>query len=146
MRKILIIGPLLLVATPALAQSAPPPASVRVPDVLTDPATAEKIANAAQALSDALLDLPVGQVQAAIEGRRATAAEKRMTVRDMARKDDPNFDRDVQRQIAQTGPMIRQGMNALADAIPVVMQSLDQAQKAIERAAANMPDPTYPRR
>ena len=43
-------------------------------------------------------------------------------------------------------PMIRQGMNALADAIPVVMQSLDQAQKAIERAAANMPDPTYPRR
>ena len=148
MRKLLIILPLLLGASPCLAQTAPAPApdAVRIPPELTDPATADKLANAAQALSDAVLDLPVGQVQAAVEGRRATAAEKRMTVRDMARRDDPDFDRNVQRQIAQAAPMIRNSMKALADALPVVMQGLGQAQKAIERAAANMPDPSYPRR
>jgi hypothetical protein len=146
MRKTLILAPLLLVATPALAQSAPPPAGVRIPEVLTDPATADQVASAAQALSDALLNLPVGQVQAALEGRRATAADRRTTVRDLARRDDPDFDRKLQRQIAQAGPKIRDSMKAVADALPSVMQSLDQAQKAIERAAANMPDPTYPRR
>jgi len=69
-----------------------------------------------------------------------------MTVRDMARKDDPNFDRNFQRQMAQTGPMMRQSMKALGDAIPAMMQGLSQAGKALERAAANMPDPTYPKR
>jgi hypothetical protein len=99
-----------------------------------------------QVLSKAFLDLPVGEVQAAVEGRTPTAAERRMTVRDVARRDDPNFDRNFQRQIAQTGPMVRQSMAAMSQALPAVMQGLQQAGKALERAAANMPDPTYPKR
>ena len=31
-------------------------------------------------------------------------------------------------------------------ALPAVMQALDDAQRAVDRALANMPDPTYPRR
>jgi hypothetical protein len=63
-------------------------------------------------------------------------------MRDVARRDHI----DVQRQIAEAKPMIRQSMKALSETLPVVMRSLDDAQKAIERAAANVPDPTYPRR
>ena len=147
MRKTLILLPILLTASPALAQSAPtPPETAQIERALNDPAVADRLTNAMQVMSTAFLDLPAGEVQAALEGRRATPAEKRMTVRDMARRDDPNFDRNFQRQIAQSGPMIRQSMRAMSQALPAMMQGLSQAQHALERAAANMPDPTYPKR
>ena len=149
MRKILIATPLLLLcAAPALPQTAAPapPQVSEVQIILANPAMADKLTNAMQAMSDAFLNLPAGEVQAAIEGRKPTAAEKRMTVRDVARKDDPNFDRDFRQQIAQAKPMIQHSMKALSTALPAMMQGLSQASKAIERAAANMPDPTYPKR
>jgi hypothetical protein len=64
----------------------------------------------------------------------------------MARRDDPDFDRHMQQQIANVGPMMQRSMNALNQALPAVMQSLTEAQKSIERAVSNIPDPTYPRR
>jgi len=147
MRTTLVLLPLLMCAVPALAQPAPAqePAA-QLPPELTDPATADRLADTMQGLSQALLDLKVGEVQAALEGRRATPAEKNMTVRDLGRRDDPNFDRNVQRQVAQARPIMRHSMKALSDALPAMMHGLQQASDAIERAAANMPDPTYPRR
>ena len=143
MRKILVLLPLLGFAAPAMAQPAPRP---QLPPELTDPATADRLADAVQGLSQALLDLRVGEVRAALEGRPPSPGERNMTVRDMARRDDPNFDRHVQRDIANVRPMMRQSMNALNQALPQMMQGLNQAQQALERAVANMPDPTYPRR
>ena len=143
MRKILVLLPLLGFAAPAMAQPAPRP---QLPPELTDPATADRLADAVQGLSQALLDLRVGEVRAALEGRPASPGERNMTVRDMARRDDPNFDRHVQRDIANVRPMMRQSMNALNQALPQMMQGLNQAQQALARAVANMPDPTYPRR
>ena len=140
MSKSFFILPLLLCASPAVAQPVP-----QLPPELTDPATADKLANAMQGLSQALLDMRVGEVRAALEGRQASPSEKRMTVRDMARQDDPDFDRRVQRDMANVRPMVRQSMNALNQALPAMMQGLAQAQQALERAVANMPDPTYPR-
>jgi hypothetical protein len=145
MRLSFALIPLLISATPALAQEPAAPASaspVEVPRELTDPATANKLANAMQALSKAFLDLPIGDVQAAMEGRKPTAAEKKMTLR----RADPNLERDLKRQMAEARPMIQQSMKALADALPSMMQGLAQAQQSLERAAANMPDPTYPKR
>ena len=134
---------LLIVAVPVAAQTpapaAPPPDVQRM---LDDPAMADRLANAMDALSDALMNLPVGEVQAAVEGRKPTAQEKRLRVRDVARRDNV----DVQRQIAEAKPMIRQSMKALSAALPAMMKSLDDMQQALDRAAANMPDPTYPRR
>jgi hypothetical protein len=134
-------------SAPAVAQ-APAAASpqTQVPPELTDPAVTEKLANSMQALSKAFLDLRVGEVQAALEGRQPTPSEKKMTVRDLGRRDDPNFERSLQQQVANAKPMIDQSMKALAAALPAMMQSMQQAEKALERAAANMPDPTYPKR
>ena len=148
MRWTLILLPILLTASPALAEPVPPsqPETAQIQRVLNDPLMADRLTNAMQVMSKAFLDLPAGEVQAALEGRRATPAETRRTVRAMARRDDPNFDRNFQRQIAQTGPAIRQGMRAMSEALPAMMQGLSQAQHALERAAANMPDPTYPKR
>jgi hypothetical protein len=141
MRKRLFLVPLLGVATPALAQPVPP-----LPAELTDPRTADRLADAMQGLSQALLDLRVGEVRAALEGRPASPAERNMTVRDMARRDDPDFERHMQRDMANVRPMMHQSMRALSQALPQMMQGLNQAQQALERAVANMPDPTYPRR
>jgi hypothetical protein len=81
-------------------------------------------------------------MQAAVEGREATPAEKKLRVRDVPGVDD----KTLQRQIAETGPKIAQSMDALAKAMPTIVKALDDASRAIDRAAANMPDPTYPRR
>ena len=144
----LTILPLLLCAAPALAQSASTqqPEAIQIPREMTDPVMADRLADMMQVMSKAFLNLPVGELQAAAEGRKATPAEKRITVRDVARREDPNFDRNFQRQMANAKPMIQQSMKAMADALPSMMQGLQQAGKALERAAANMPDPTYPKR
>jgi hypothetical protein len=147
MRKFLFLLPLLC-STPALAQQQPPAAQApqEVQRALSDPATIDRMANTMQALSKAFLQLPVGEVQAAMEGRKPTQAEKRMTVRDLGRRDDKQFDRHVQEQIAGARPMIEQSMKAMAAALPAMMKSMEEAGNAMERAVANMPDPTYPKR
>jgi len=156
MRATLMLLPLLLGATPALAQApapaAPPPqpqqsqGTAEMQRVLNDPAMAARMANVMEAMSKVFLTLPVGEIEAAVEGRKPTAAERRRTVRDVGRRDDPNFDRNFRQQIAATKPMIEGGMKALSEALPAMMKGMEEAGKALERAAANMPDPTYPKR
>ena len=138
MRKSLILLPLLLAATPAVAQ----PASVQLPPELTDPATADRLTDAMQALSNILLDLKIGEAKAALEGRQATAAEKKQTIRDVAKIDD----KDLKRRMAEMKPQLQQSMKAFQKALPELMSSMDQAQKSLERVTANIPDPTYPKR
>ena len=145
MRTRLAWIPLVLITSPALAQpAAPPPA--HVPPQLLDPRMADRLADTMQSLSKALLDLPVGELQAAAEGREPTAAEKKLTLRDLGRRDDPNFDKNFREQIAQARPGIEKGMKAMSAALPAIEKAVDDAGRAIDRATANMPDPTYPRR
>jgi hypothetical protein len=135
----------LLAAQPADAQVAPPPpppVAQPLPPQLTDPKTAERVTDAMEAISDAFLNLPVGEVQAAVEGRPPTPADRRLTVRQL----DPKLDRNLERKIAEARPRIQASMRAMATALPQIMQSLHQAREAIQRAAANMPDPNYPKR
>ena len=146
MRKALIVLPLLVSSSPALAQAVPPPEAFQLPPELTDPATAQRLAIAVQAASQALLNVKVGQMQAALEGREATPRERNETVGDLVRRKDPNFDRDVQRQITTAGPKIQRSLRALNEALPQMMRGLADAQQALDRAVANLPDPTYPKR
>jgi hypothetical protein len=141
MRKELLILPLLIGASPAFAQPAP-----QLPPELTDPATAQRLAGAMQAVSNAFLNMRVGDIQAALEGRPATPAERNMTVRDMARRDDPDFDRHFEHNMAKVGPTMQRSMQALNQTLPVVMHDLKDVQRSLERAVANLPDPTYPNR
>jgi hypothetical protein len=141
MRTKLAVLPLIFLAAPAIAQ-APAADSVQLPPELTDPATADRLADAMQALSKVLLDLKVGEVQAALEGRQATAAEKQLTVRDLGKIDDA----ELQRRMAEMKPQIKESVKAFQKALPEMMKSFEQAQKSLERAAANLPDPNYPKR
>jgi hypothetical protein len=148
-RAAIALLPLLIVAAPCAAQR-PAPAqaapAVQLPSQLTDPAMADRLANVMQALSKAFLNLPAGEIQAAVEGRKPNASERRMTVRDLGRRTDPNFERKVQQQLAKTKPMIEQNLKTIISVLPSMMQSLEQAGRSLERAATNVPDPTYPKR
>ena len=143
MRLLLIALPLAMFAAPAAAQSRPTP---ELPRELTDPAMADKLGQMAGAVSRALLDLNVGEVQAAVEGRPVTDADRRRTVRDIAAGGDPNVERAIERQAANSGAAIQAGMKAMAAALPAIMQSVQGAAAEIDRAAANLPQPGYPRR
>jgi hypothetical protein len=138
-RNSLILLPLLLVATRAVAQ---PVNDVQLSPELTDPATADRLTDAMEALSNVLLDLKVGEAKAALEGRQATAAEKKLTIRDVAGIDD----KQLKRRMAEMKPQLEQSMKAFQKALPEMMSSLEQAQKSLDRVTANIPDPTYPKR
>jgi hypothetical protein len=146
--RALLIG-IAMAALPSGVVAAPrqaPAPAIEVPQQLTDPAMAEKLGRTLDGLTNALLDLKVGEVEAAAKGRKATPAERNQTVGDLVRRDDPGAERDLRRHVAEAGPKIAQGMKALADAMPAITRALDDASRAIDRAVANMPDPTYPKR
>jgi len=147
--RALIPSLLLFAASPAFAQApAPsgPQATDEVQRTLRDPGTAEKVGDMMQALSKAFLELRVGEVQAAVEGRKPTARDRKLTVRELGRRGDANFDRNLREQVAASKPMIEASMKALAEALPGMMKSMEEASKSLDRAAANMPSPTYPKR
>ena len=147
MRTKLMLLPLLLCAAPASAQPTPAETdTIQLPRELTDPATAQRLTNSMQALSDALLNIHVGEMRAAVEGRPATAQDRNLTVGDLARRKDPDFDRHLQQQVASVGPMVQHSMAVLNHTLPEVMRDLANAQKSVERAIANLPDPNYPKR
>jgi len=146
MHKSLLILPLLFCASPAFAQDVPPPSAIQLPPELTDPAAQMKLAIKLQQISTALLNIRVGDMQAALEGREASPRERNETVGDIVRKKDPNFDRDVQREVATVGPKIQRSMQALNRALPEVIRSVDDAKRSLKRAVSNLPDPNYPER
>ena len=151
MRAFQLILPLALAASPALAQTKPAPApaapqTMTVPPALTDPATADKLARMMQAMSKAFLDLPLGEVEAAAEGRPATRADRRRTVRQVGRAEDPNFERNFQRDMANSKPMIEASMKALAAALPAMMKGMSEAGRELDKATAKIPLPNYPKR
>lgn len=139
MRAVLILVPALFAATPALA--APPPV---LPPVLTDPGMADQLGRVAGAVTRSLMNLPVGELEAAIEGRPATRADRARTVGNSI--GDPYVEQRIADQAAQSGRTMQAAGQAIAASLPAIMQAIDGARDQIERAVGNLPDPTYPRR
>lgn len=137
------------IATPALAQQpahpSRPTAEAQVQRALSDPATADKLSRAMQALSKVFINMPIGEVEAALEGRPVAPADRGKTVLSEGRKSDPNFERDLQAQLANSRPIIESSMKALAASLPAMMQGMAAMSKELDKAAKNMPRPDYPK-
>ena len=143
MRSVLILLPLAAMASPAFAQAAPPPPqAMPIPPAMTDPRLADRVTDAMSAMSKAFLNLPVGEIEAAMEGRQPNYADRRRTVRSETGMNE----RELERKIDEARPMIQGSQRAMAAAVPAIMQSLTQVQHELERAMANVPRPDYPRR
>ena len=150
MRICLLVLPLAAMTGPALGQAKPAPVApaetIVVPQALSDPATAEKLSRMMQSLSNAFLNLPVGEIEAAAQGRPVTSADRTRTMREVGRRDDPNFEQNMQRDLAATRPMMQATMKAFVAALPAMMKGMSEAGRELEKAADNMPRPNYPKR
>ena len=150
MRIGLLLLPVALIAGPALGQAAPgaaaPAETAAVTKALNDPATADRLARMMQALSQAFLNLPVGEVEAAAEGRAVTRADRNRTLREVGRRDNPNFEQDLQRELAGSRGIMRASMKAMAAALPSMMKGMTDAARELEKATENMPRPVEPKR
>lgn len=142
MRLCLIVISLLFAALPAPAAPAPQRDEIQVPPELTDPKLVDRLMEMNKALTKALLDLPVGELEAAVQGRAPTEADRRRTVRDSAHLSE----REIEQKIARARPQVEATMQAFARSLPAMTRALSQAADAIERATANMPQPGYPKR
>ena len=140
--RLMFLALSVLTATPALA--AQPARAPVLPPVLTDPAMADQLGRVAGAVTRSLMDLPVGELEAAIEGRPATRADRARTVRDSI--GDRQIEQRIESQAAASGRTIQAASQALASSLPAILQAIDGAAADIERAVGNLPDPTYPRR
>ena len=138
MRHALLAISLFALAAPAHA------APVAIPPALSDPALADQLGRVAGVLAKSLMSLPVGEVEAAIAGRPATPADKAKTVRDSI--GDPNMERRIEAQAAASGRTMQAATKALVASLPAIMKSLESAERELEKAVANIPDPTYPKR
>ena len=141
MRSLLIALPLALLATPALAA---PKDAPQLPPEFSDPAMADKLGKMAGALTRALMDMPVGELEAAAQGREATPADRAKRLGD--RVGGPGAEREVEAKVAASGRQMQTMGKALVAALPSIMASLDGVERELERATANLPDPTYPKR
>ena len=144
MRLSLALLPLALLAGPVAAQAPADP--VQIPSELTDPAMMARVGDMVGSLSRAIMNMPIGEVEAAVQGRPATPADRNRTVRDVASRGDPYFEQNLQREIAASQATVHASMRAMAAALPAISRAVSEAAEEIERATANLPSPAYPRR
>ena len=144
MRKLLFVA-LLASAAPAMAQPpSRPPAPQRpvdLPPEIADGRVVDQLGTMVGAVSKALLNLPVGEVEAAIENRPVTREDRRRTVGSESGMDE----RDVAQSVEESKVAVKAGGQAIARSLPVIRDALNRAGDEIARATANLPQPGYPR-
>ena len=126
--------------TPALAQSAP--SQPQLPQEIAEGRMLDRIGDVAGVLAKALLDLPVGEVEAAIENRPVTREDRRRTVASEMGADA----RDIGREVERGKVAMKQGGEAMVRALPVITRELGRVGEVLERTINNMPSPAYPKR
>ena len=161
MRKFLIaaVG-LVALSAPAAAQQIPEdPNADRVPEAIAavpvDPRDREvvgaipdsreigEMGQAAARATEALLDVPIGPLREAIEGRRLSRREREETLGDHAAKDDPYFRERMRGQIEVASIALGAMAERIAVMTPVLRDTLEDAARRVEDAARGIPPHGY---
>ena len=144
MRLHLLALPLAAAAAAPVAAQEPAPTAdeMRLPPEMSDPRLADRLVDTLQVLSKAFLSLPAGEVEAALEGRPATSADRTRTIA----SETGLTENELKRKLDESRPAMKGAQKALIAAIPAMMKGFAEAQKEFEKAAANMPQPGYPKR
>lgn len=142
---VLLAATALSTAASAEPTRQPAPSDVEAAQkALRDPRTAETMSRVTGALARAVMALPVGELEAAVEGRAPNEADRKRTVQDSL--GGPAEAARIEREVAGSGAQMQAMGNALANALPGMIAAAGAMQKEVEKATANLPDPTYPRR
>jgi hypothetical protein len=126
MRLLLIAAASAFVAIPASAQ--PPRPSEQIEDY----------APAIDRSADALLNLDVGPILDAVDPYRG---HHRRTLRDMAKRNDPDFERRMHATIYGTAATMGRAADAFAAAEPAMRRAFDRFERDMAEAIAPPPPP-----
>lgn len=150
MRALLLI-PVLVLASPAIAHQSPPQAyagrpegpAFAVPPEIMDRRLPDQLGRRAGAVMQALMDLPVGELQAAIEGRPVTPRDRHHTI---GAEVGPGAARHAEQAVTSKAQAVQSTARAIQSAIPALQQAIGQILAAVDAGAANLPSSAYPRR
>jgi hypothetical protein len=142
--RILLATVVLVMSAPAFAQEAPSAATQKaeaLAEKLNDPVMQAALAGGMEAMVQSVLDLRVDGIAKAMEPLTGKSSNMRgKTVRDLASRDDPNFDARVhdssRRAVAGVGAMA----GGLAAAMPELEAAMRKMGDAMERVRDRMPD------
>jgi len=130
MRRILIgLAATAFIAMPASAQPAQPP---RPSEQIQD------YAPAIDRAADALLNLDVGPI---VDAVRPYGLHHRRTLRDMARRNDPDFERRMHATIYGSAATMGRAADAFAAAEPALRRAFTQFERDMAAAMAAPPPP-----
>lgn len=148
MRKFLIAAAAFAAAAPALAaqpapQAAPAPAvdprDEEIRRNLPNPAEMKQMGEATARMMEAMMDVPIGPLREAAEGRKLSRREREETIGDHARRGDPQFKERMRDQIG----LATVAMGALAEQMvvmaPVLRRTLEDVERRMEAAARTVP-------
>lgn len=127
---------------PRAARPARSAGDMTIPPEFSDPRLASRLVDVMQVLSKSFLDMPVGEAEAAMAGRKATPADRQRTVR----SESGMTEAQLRQQLDASRPMMEASMKALAAALPSMMKGMSEAQRELERSTANVPRPNYPKK
>lgn len=129
MRKLLIAAAASVVAVPASAQAPRPSEQI------------EAYAPAMDRMTDAMLDIDLGPVLDAADPYRPHYDR---TLRDMASRGDPRFQRRLRASIYGNTARIGRMADAIAAAQPAMRDAIAQMELSIARAYDSLPSPPPP--
>lgn len=104
----------------------------------------EAMGDRAVGVVDAIMNVPVGPLREAIEGRRLSRREREETLGDVAHRDDPYYRERMRDQIAVASVAVGVLAEQMAVMAPVLRRTLEDTTRQIEDAARGLP-PRPPR-
>lgn len=160
MRNLLIAAGIAALAAPAPAQPQALPEAGPLPEAVVPPAPLDprdeeivaavpdageiqEMGEVAARATDAILDVPIGPLREAIEGRRLDPRERQETLGDHAAKDDPYFRERMRDQIAVASVAMGALAERMAVLTPVLRDTIEDAARRVEDAARGLPPYDY---
>jgi hypothetical protein len=144
LRKYLIGVAALAIATPAFAQPGPDMDAEEMRRAVPKPHEVEAMGEVAVGAIDALMNVPVGPLREAIEGRPLPPRERNETLGDQMRRDDPNFREHMRDQISLAGLAMGALAEQMAVMAPILRRTLEDVEQRMEDAARGTPRPDHP--
>ncbi|HEY0625445.1 MAG TPA: hypothetical protein VGD10_01800 [Allosphingosinicella sp.] len=106
----------------------------------------EQMGEVAARAADAILDVPVGPLREAIEGRKLSRREREETLGDRAAKDDPYIRERMQDQMRTATVALGALTEQMAVMAPVLQRTLEDVERRMEDAVRGVPSRDYDRR
>ncbi|MGF1549685.1 MAG: hypothetical protein ACFBQW_04035 [Sphingomonadaceae bacterium] len=139
----ILIAPAAILALAAPAAVAAQPAAPPVEEAIPDAAELDRMEEIARRLFDIVLDLEMGPLLDAVDpegGEGHDEAEGDMTVRDIARRDDPDFEAKADAALDALGDNMGRMTRLLAALAPAMRDLADELGAQIEQATRDASD------